>query len=56
MLSRGVQAYFRRKRSEAERDASKEASARWQGILDAAGISEEEAMADFKRWRAEQKR
>ena len=46
----------RRTRSETERAALKEASARWQEILDAGGISEEEAVADFKRWRAEQKR
>jgi PHD/YefM family antitoxin component YafN of YafNO toxin-antitoxin module len=46
----------RRKRSEEERAAFKEASARWQETLDAAGISEEEVVADFKRWRAEQKR
>lgn len=46
----------RRKRSEAERTALREASARWQEVLDAEGISEEEAVADFKRWRAEQKR
>ncbi len=45
----------RRKRSETERAALKEASARWQEILDAEGVSEEEAVADFKRWRAEQK-
>jgi PHD/YefM family antitoxin component YafN of YafNO toxin-antitoxin module len=46
----------RRKRSETERAALKEASARWQEILDAEGVSEEEAVADFKHWRAEQKR
>ena len=46
----------RRKRSETERAALKEASARWQEILDAEGITEEEAVADFKRWRAAQKR
>ena len=46
----------RRKRSEAERAALKEASARWQEILDSEGISEEEAAANFKRWRAKQKR
>jgi PHD/YefM family antitoxin component YafN of YafNO toxin-antitoxin module len=46
----------RRKRSDAERAALKEASARWQEVLDAEGISEEEAVADFKRWRVEQKR
>lgn len=46
----------RRKRSEAERAALKEASTRWQEILDSEGISEEEVAADFKRWRAKQKR
>ncbi|MHB1674345.1 MAG: prevent-host-death protein [Acidobacteriaceae bacterium] len=46
----------RRKRSETERAALKEASARWQEILAAEGVSEEEALADFKRWRTEQKR
>jgi PHD/YefM family antitoxin component YafN of YafNO toxin-antitoxin module len=46
----------RRKRSEAERAGLKEASARWQEVLDSEGISEEEVAADFKRWRAKQKR
>ena len=46
----------RRRRSEAERDALKEASARWQEILDAEGISEEETVAGFRRWRTKQKR
>ena len=46
----------RHKRSEAERSALREASARWQAVLDAEGISEEEVVADFKRWRAKQKR
>ncbi len=46
----------RRKRSDAERAALKEASARWQEILHSEGISEEEVAADFKRWRAKQKR
>jgi PHD/YefM family antitoxin component YafN of YafNO toxin-antitoxin module len=46
----------RRKRSEADRAALKEASARWQEILSSEGISEEEVVADFKRWRAKQKR
>ncbi|WP_213803800.1 prevent-host-death protein [Granulicella sp. dw_53] len=45
-----------RKRSETERAALKEASARWQAILDAEGVSEEKTVADFKRWRAKQKR
>jgi PHD/YefM family antitoxin component YafN of YafNO toxin-antitoxin module len=43
----------RRKRTDAERDAFKEASARWQQILDAKGITEEDAVADFKRLRAD---
>ena len=46
----------RRRRSDAEREALKEASARWQEILDAEGISEGEILADFKKWRAKQKR
>jgi PHD/YefM family antitoxin component YafN of YafNO toxin-antitoxin module len=46
----------RRKRSEAEREALKEASARWQQVLEAEGVSEEEALTDFKRWRAKQKK
>src|SRR5258708_30431703 len=46
----------RRKRSEAERAALTEASARWQEVLDSEGISDEEVVADFKRWRAKQKR
>jgi hypothetical protein len=46
----------RRKRNEAERAALKEAAARWQEVLDSEGISEEEAVASFKHWRAKQKR
>jgi antitoxin (DNA-binding transcriptional repressor) of toxin-antitoxin stability system len=45
----------RRKRSETERAAFKEASARWQEILTSKGVSEEDVLADFKKWRAEQK-
>ena len=45
----------RRKRSETERAALQEAASRWQEILTAEGISEDEALADFKRWRAEQR-
>jgi PHD/YefM family antitoxin component YafN of YafNO toxin-antitoxin module len=41
----------RRKRTEAERGALKEAAARLQEALAAAGISEEETVKDFKRWR-----
>jgi PHD/YefM family antitoxin component YafN of YafNO toxin-antitoxin module len=46
----------RRKRSDTEKAALQEAAARWQQILSAEGISEEEVLADFQRWRAEQKR
>jgi PHD/YefM family antitoxin component YafN of YafNO toxin-antitoxin module len=46
----------RRTRSETEREALREAAARWQEILAAKGLSEEEVATDFKRWRAEQKR
>ena len=41
----------RRKRSESERAAFKEAAAHMQEILAAEGIHEEEIMEDFKRWR-----
>ena len=46
----------RRKRTEADKEALREAAIRWQEILDAEGISEDEAIADFKQWRATQKR
>jgi PHD/YefM family antitoxin component YafN of YafNO toxin-antitoxin module len=42
----------RRKRSEAERTALKEAAVRLQQVLTAEGISEEEILTDFKQWRA----
>ena len=42
----------RRKRSEAERTALKEAAVRLQQLLAAEGISEEEILKDFKQWRA----
>jgi len=41
----------RRKRTEAERAALKEAASRLQGVLAEQGISEEEIIRDFKRWR-----
>lgn len=46
----------RRKRSEADKDALREAATRWQAVLDAGKLSEEEAIADFKDWRTRQKR
>ena len=46
----------RRRRSDAEKDALKEAAVRWQEILDASGISEDEAISGFQEWRAKQKR
>jgi prevent-host-death family protein len=42
----------RRRRSEAEREDLKEAAAKLQEMLVAEGISEDEIIADFKRWRA----
>lgn len=42
----------RRKRSQAERTALKEAAARLQEMLVAGGISEEEIQKGFRRWRA----
>jgi len=46
----------RRKRSETERAALKEAAARLDALLAAKGATEEELVADFKRWRAGQHR
>jgi PHD/YefM family antitoxin component YafN of YafNO toxin-antitoxin module len=42
----------RRGRSEAERTALKEAATRLQEMLAAEGITEDEIIGDFKRWRA----
>jgi PHD/YefM family antitoxin component YafN of YafNO toxin-antitoxin module len=42
----------RRKRTEADRAALKEAASRLQAMLADQGISEEEILKDFKRWRA----
>jgi len=42
----------RRRRSEAERAALKEAAARLQEMLAAEGVTEDEMIADFKRWRS----
>jgi len=46
----------RRKREETERAALKEAASRLQQVLASEGISEEEVLADFKRWRAGKKK
>jgi PHD/YefM family antitoxin component YafN of YafNO toxin-antitoxin module len=42
----------RRKRSESERDALRQIAGRMQELLAAKGISEEEVLADYKKWRA----
>jgi PHD/YefM family antitoxin component YafN of YafNO toxin-antitoxin module len=42
----------RRRRSEAERAALKEAAVRLQEMLVAEGITEDEVIKDFRRWRA----
>lgn len=41
----------RRKRTETERAALKEAASRLQEALAAEGVSEEEILRDFRRWR-----
>jgi PHD/YefM family antitoxin component YafN of YafNO toxin-antitoxin module len=41
----------RRKRTEAEREAFEAASERLQAVLDAKGITEDEIIEDFQRWR-----
>jgi len=46
----------RRRRSEAERAALREAAARLQEILAAEGIAEDELIADFKRWRTSRRK
>ena len=46
----------RRKRSETERAALKEAAARLDDLLAAKGVTEDELVADFKRWRAGKRR
>lgn len=42
----------RRKRTDADKAAFKEAATRWQEILDSAGVTEDDAIADFKELRA----
>jgi hypothetical protein len=46
----------RHKRSEAERRALKEAAAQLDALLVAEGVTEDELVADFKRWRAAKRR
>jgi PHD/YefM family antitoxin component YafN of YafNO toxin-antitoxin module len=46
----------RRARSQAERDALKEAAARLQSMLVAQGISEDEIVIDFRNWRASKRK
>jgi PHD/YefM family antitoxin component YafN of YafNO toxin-antitoxin module len=41
----------RRKRTDADRAALEEAAAKWQAIMDAEGIDEDEVVAEFKRRR-----
>ena len=41
----------RRKRTDADRAALEEAAAKWQAIMDAEGIDEDEVIADFKQRR-----
>ena len=46
----------RRKRTETERAALKEAAARLEELLAAKGVAEDDVVADFKRWRAGKRR
>ena len=46
----------RRKRSEADREALKQAAAQMDALLAAEGITEDEIVADFKRWRKTRRR
>jgi len=46
----------RRRRSDADKAALKEAAARWHEILEAEGISEDDVAADFTQWRTTRKR
>ena len=46
----------RRKRTETERAALKEAAARLDELLVAKGVTEDELVADFKQWRAGKRR
>lgn len=46
----------RRKRTETERAALKEAAARLEELLAAKGVAEDDVAADFKRWRAGKRR
>ena len=41
----------RRKRTDTDRAALKEATTRWQEVLASQGLSEDEALSDFKKWR-----
>lgn len=42
----------RRKRTEADRTALKEAASKLQSVLTSQGISEDEVIEDFKKWRS----
>ena len=46
----------RRKRSEAERAALREAAAQIDALMAEKGITEDEVVEDFKRWRAAKRR
>ena len=46
----------RRRRSETDRAALKEATLRLQEVLATEGISEDEAVEDFKKWRLNKKK
>ncbi|MGD0732522.1 MAG: prevent-host-death protein [Terracidiphilus sp.] len=43
----------RRKRSEAEKEALRQAGERMQRMMEASGVTEDEIIEDFKQWRKE---
>jgi PHD/YefM family antitoxin component YafN of YafNO toxin-antitoxin module len=45
-----------RKRTEAEREALKQAAARWHAEMKRVGVTEEDLVEDFKQWRKDQKK
>jgi antitoxin (DNA-binding transcriptional repressor) of toxin-antitoxin stability system len=47
----GLYIPIRRKRTAEERLAFDEAAAKWHAVLESAGVSEDEVLEDFKRWR-----
>jgi antitoxin (DNA-binding transcriptional repressor) of toxin-antitoxin stability system len=45
-----------RKRTDAEREAFRQAAARWDAEMKRVGVTEDDLMDDFKQWRKDQKK